>query len=645
MSSRTQQIEVTDDVCTLYDYGAMLDNLSNEGLVMKVSEPISSDGISMCMSSANPRASGKSNDRITDSDSDVSSAVSLSNPPGVNGLIGIHICNGVDRKGTEGNKPLYFQDEGRSHQSRALVRANQLSSLIRKGGEEKDFCKITCGSLVDPLRDQPACSEQSLMSIDRSSSSSNTGLHSVSDHTESFHSQNPGKRDISTQSVEDTSQMIQLEENDVSDNLVDDKKRIKIGFKPSALGGPFYMQTETLTDGNVTVEVKCRVRPQSIAPAAPEVTLSRLPTLMSPFPLLTAHMERRCFGAEKLLKPMNVFGGNPQPHDIGRCANEHVFPTVHMMRGNEQYYGLTHGIGAVLRIDRASKEDIAHPVVVRFPSALCETKAVLLAEQQQVERKRPTDEEELQYVVIVKGKYQCRSFLSGLSSASVNTVVIVEGDRGEDIGTVVHVTNARDTENYNDMRVSMSRAEEDTEVSTLPDDAITGVSDTPHDDQGLDDCSTSRSSTSPCDDDRQIGRVIREATPEDIRRLTNLRDEETQLLPDVRRIVSGFISGSTSAAGVTTEDIEFQFDKKKMTIYLRRPTESGFVNFRRMQRRLHRMLKCRIWLAYMDELNSGAVPRLVGAPLVCKLGDRRQSEVIDGESAREIGEDDVIRVG
>jgi cell fate regulator YaaT (PSP1 superfamily) len=53
---------------------------------------------------------------------------------------------------------------------------------------------------------------------------------------------------------------------------------------------------------------------------------------------------------------------------------------------------------------------------------------------------------------------------------------------------------------------------------------------------------------------------------------------------------------------VTLVDCEYQFTREKITLFVSRPSRNIFVDFRRMQRKLYRTFRCRIWIAYMDEI-------------------------------------------
>ncbi|CBZ29902.1 conserved hypothetical protein [Leishmania mexicana MHOM/GT/2001/U1103] len=72
------------------------------------------------------------------------------------------------------------------------------------------------------------------------------------------------------------------------------------------------------------------------------------------------------------------------------------------------------------------------------------------------------------------------------------------------------------------------------------------------------------------------------------RNLTPLSGEELKMLELSRE--------------VTLLDCEYQFTREKITLYVSRPSRNIFVDFRSMQRKLFRTFRCRIWIAYMDEV-------------------------------------------
>ncbi|KAL7705427.1 hypothetical protein N2W54_000389 [Lotmaria passim] len=153
--------------------------------------------------------------------------------------------------------------------------------------------------------------------------------------------------------------------------------------------------------------------------------------------------------------------------------------------------------------------------------------------------------------------------------------------------------------------------------------------------------------------------LIGPATPEDVAGLAPLREAEKQAFATAKPIVQQFIENryqqraerneqalraaanantetapeaatmsraadgssddgerGTSLAPLTTEELqmlelsrqvtlvecEYQFTREKITLFVSRPSRSIFVDFRRMQRKLYRTFRCRIWIAYMDEI-------------------------------------------
>lgn len=130
-------------------------------------------------------------------------------------------------------------------------------------------------------------------------------------------------------------------------------------------------------------------------------------------------------------------------------------------------------------------------------------------------------------------------------------VVIVEGDRGEHIGTVKSVMSASETE-----RIVLS----ETEASSIK------------------------------------GRIIRRASAADLEALAEKTTKETDVLASVNK------AAKDVRLNATVVDVEYQFDNNKLTVYVERATSSTFVDFRKVQRVLYKMFHCRIWFVYMDEL-------------------------------------------
>jgi len=125
----------------------------------------------------------------------------------------------------------------------------------------------------------------------------------------------------------------------------------------------------------------------------------------------------------------------------------------------------------------------------------------------------------------------------------VGDTVVVEGDRGENIGTVQEITQVKPS----------------FEVSN---------------------------------------KVLRHATDKDLASLQSQRERENTALQVTQTMASSL------GLHATVEDVEYQFDMNKLTIYVRRSAKNAFVDFRKLQRGLFREFRCRIWCAYMDEVEA-----------------------------------------
>lgn len=98
-----------------------------------------------------------------------------------------------------------------------------------------------------------------------------------------------------------------------------------------------------------------------------------------------------------------------------------------------------------------------------------------------------------------------------------------------------------------------------------------------------------------------VSRVLRRCKADEIATLEAQRTKEAAALRKCRELASSLgVVGSRNGAKV--HDAEFQSDMSKITIYFSRPSPSAFVDFRKLQRGLFREFRCRIWLAYMDEV-------------------------------------------
>lgn len=150
---------------------------------------------------------------------------------------------------------------------------------------------------------------------------------------------------------------------------------------------------------------------------------------------------------------------------------------------------------------------------------------------------------------MVQFKHDSMTFLAPFR-VSTGDLVVVEGDRGENIGI----------------------------VSTISKDAPTSFAV-----------------------DRKI---IRRATEADHSALAQQRDREAAAVRTTQAMAE-----SLGLQG-RVEDAEYQFDLNKLTIFVRRASKTGFVDFRKLQRGLFREFRCRIWCAYMDEVEAAeAGPR------------------------------------
>jgi len=122
-------------------------------------------------------------------------------------------------------------------------------------------------------------------------------------------------------------------------------------------------------------------------------------------------------------------------------------------------------------------------------------------------------------------------------------IVVVEGDRGENIGVVHEITQAHPT----------------FEVTS---------------------------------------KVLRRANEKDLEQLDEQRERERAALKLTQSLATSL------GLHALIEDVEYQFDMNKLTIFVRRNAKNAFVDFRKLQRGLFREFRCRIWCAYMDEVEA-----------------------------------------
>lgn len=93
-------------------------------------------------------------------------------------------------------------------------------------------------------------------------------------------------------------------------------------------------------------------------------------------------------------------------------------------------------------------------------------------------------------------------------------------------------------------------------------------------------------------------KILRRATKKDLEALSAQRAKEALALKATRQLAESV------GLNASVEDVELQFDMNKLTVYVRRASKNVFVDFRKLQRGLFREFRCRIWLAYMDEVEA-----------------------------------------
>jgi hypothetical protein len=143
---------------------------------------------------------------------------------------------------------------------------------------------------------------------------------------------------------------------------------------------------------------------------------------------------------------------------------------------------------------------------------------------------------------VIKFKQETATFVAPFRIA-VGDIVVVEGDRGENIGVVRELAPSK-----------------------------------------------------PCFEVTQ--KVLRKASEKDLATLRAQREREQATHKLVQSLASSL------GLHATIEDVEYQFDLNKLTIFVRRSAKGGFVDFRKLQRSLFREFRCRIWCAYMDEVEA-----------------------------------------
>ena len=109
--------------------------------------------------------------------------------------------------------------------------------------------------------------------------------------------------------------------------------------------------------------------------------------------------------------------------------------------------------------------------------------------------------------------------------------------------------------------------------------------------------------------------ILRRATADDEAKHAERAVKEREALRTMRTLAAQV------DCSANVEDAMFQLDGKKVTVIISRTTRS-FVDFRRLQRALFDVFRCRIWFAYLDEIQE-TMSTDVTQPL--HRGQRRRS--------------------
>jgi len=161
------------------------------------------------------------------------------------------------------------------------------------------------------------------------------------------------------------------------------------------------------------------------------------------------------------------------------------------------------------------------------------------------EAPRPTSQKaesaKIHYAV-VSFKHDSATFIAPFRIAAGDHV-IVEGDRGEDLGCVTEIT---------------------TETPAYP---------------------------VPL-------KILRRAAPRDMERYREKKLKEEQTVCSVQKLAAQL------NLGIEVVDTEFQYDGNKLTVYFN--AGNGHTDFRKLQRGLFRDHRCRIWLSNMAEVQYNA---------------------------------------
>jgi hypothetical protein len=146
------------------------------------------------------------------------------------------------------------------------------------------------------------------------------------------------------------------------------------------------------------------------------------------------------------------------------------------------------------------------------------------------------------HYAVVNFKHDSATFIAPFRIAA-GDFVIVEGDRGEDLGCVSEIT---------------------TETPSYP---------------------------VPL-------KILRRAAPRDMERYREKKAKEEQTVYSVQKLAAQL------NLGIEVVDTEFQLDGNKLTVYFN--AGNGHTDFRKLQRGLFRDHRCRIWLSNMAEVQYNA---------------------------------------
>ena len=155
---------------------------------------------------------------------------------------------------------------------------------------------------------------------------------------------------------------------------------------------------------------------------------------------------------------------------------------------------------------------------------------------------------------------------------NVGDFVVVEADRGEHIGVVADCVPQTEAEALSSMEIDLPgptpQISIDSQKQQDADSKNPSQTDTNNSDNVL-----------PC--------VLRRATEAEKSKLAILRGKEQNAIEVARK------HAMKLGAEIDIVDVEYQFDKHKITITYESDT---VVDFRKLQRRLHSKFKCRVWL-------------------------------------------------